>query len=167
MKKAVLALLLLTFHLGLLAQESHFGYIDYNKALKSLPEYEQAQKSLDELKSTYDKEMERSEQELNKQFKEFIDGQKTFPENILLKRQKELQQLMEQSLKFKDEAENLLTNAESELMEPVHKKLKDTIAKVAVEKGLDFVANSDNNAYPYFNTEKGIDITELVISEAK
>jgi len=74
---------------------------------------------------------------------------------------------MEQSLKFKDEAENLLTNAESELMEPVHKKLKDTIAKVAVEKGLDFVANSDNNAYPYFNTEKGIDITELVISEAK
>ena len=109
--------------------------------------------------------MERSETEFSKQFAEYVDGQKSFPENILLKRQKELQQLMEQSLKFKQEAQQLLEKAEAELMQPVHQRLKEALYKIGMQKGFDYILNTDNNGYPFINIEKGEDITAEVVSE--
>ena len=40
-----------------------FGFLSYEEALKSMPEYATVQKSIEDLKATYDKEMERAEQE--------------------------------------------------------------------------------------------------------
>ena len=63
-----------------------FGYLSYDSLLYSMPEYIKAQQDLAALKKTYDAEMKRSEDNFNQQFMEFIDGQNSFPENILLKR---------------------------------------------------------------------------------
>ena len=112
-----------------------FGYLSYDAVLKAMPSYAEAQKSYGDLKASYAKELERSETEFSKQFAEYVDGQKSFPENILLKRQKELQQLMEQSLKFKQEAQQLLDKAEAELMQPVHQRLKEALYKIGMQKG--------------------------------
>jgi outer membrane protein len=95
--------------------------------------------------------MERAEQEFSKKFTEYIDGQKSFPENIMLKRQKELQLLMEQSLNFKKEAEELLTKAEAELMAPIHNTVKEAINEVGKEHKYAYVLNTDANAYPYIS----------------
>jgi uncharacterized protein YqeY len=122
MKRVLLSFILLsaTF-IFVAAQEStptkKFGYLSYDAVLKAMPSYAEAQKSFNDLKASYAKELERSESEFSKQFAEYVDGQKTFPENILLKRQKELQQLMEQSLTFKQEAQQLLDKAEKELQD--------------------------------------------------
>lgn len=128
-----------------------FGYLSYNEIVYAMPEYAQALKSLEELKKSYDQEMERAEQEFSKKFTEYIDGQKSFPENIMLKRQKELQLLMEQSLKFKKEAEELLTKAEAELMAPIHNTVKEAINEVGKEHKYAYVLNTDANAYPYIS----------------
>ena len=112
-----------------------------------------AMKSLEELKKTYDQEMTRAEQDFSKKFAEYIDGQKSFPENIMLKRQKELQQLMEQSMQFKKEAQELLTQAEAELMEPVNTQLKEAITAVGKKRNYAYVLNTDANAYPYISAE--------------
>lgn len=141
-----------------------FGYLSYDAVLKAMPSYAEAQKSYGDLKASYAKELERSETEFSKQFAEYVDGQKSFPENILLKRQKELQQLMEQSLKFKQEAQQLLDKAEAELMQPVHQRLKEALYKIGMQKGYDFIINTDNNSHPFLNTERGEDITAEVIS---
>ena len=132
-------------------QPQHFGYLSYNDVLRAMPEYTQAMKSLEELKKTYDQEMTRAEQDFSKKFAEYIDGQKSFPENIMLKRQKELQQLMEQSMQFKKEAQELLTKAEAELMEPVDARLKEAIAIVGKSRNYAYVLNTDANAYPYIS----------------
>ncbi len=145
-------------------KERHFGYLSYSEALKAMPGYTQAQSSIEELKSNYDKEMERAEQEFTKKFNEFVDGQKSFPENILLKRQKELQMLMEQSIKFKDEAQKLLTKAENELMQPIIDKLNGILTKIGTERNYDYILNTDSNAYPFVNADRGEDIMEAVIS---
>ena len=128
-----------------LIQPQHFGY-------------------LEELKKTYDQEMERAEQDFSKKFTEYLDGQKTFPENIMLKRQKELQQLMEQSLHFQKEAQELLTKAEEELMEPVHTLLKDAINAVGKKRNYAYVLNTDVNAYPYISSD-GENCTDAVLIE--
>ena len=145
-------------------QPQHFGYLSYNDVLHAMPEYTQAMKSLEELKRTYDKEMERSEQDFSKKFTEYLDGQKSFPENIMLKRQKELQQLMEQSMQFKQEAQELLTKAEAELMEPLHARLKDAINAVGKKLNYAYVLNTDVNAYPYISGD-GENCTDAVLTQ--
>ena len=132
-------------------QPQHFGYLSYNDVLHAMPEYAQAMKSLEELKATYDQEMSRAEQEFSKKFTEYLDGQKSFPENIMLKRQKELQQLMEQSMQFKKEAQELLTKAEGELMAPIHARLKEAIHAVGNSRNYAYVLNTDANAYPFIS----------------
>ena len=132
-------------------QPQHFGYLSYNEVMKAMPEYEQAMKGIEELKATYDQEMTRAEQDFSKKFAEYVDGQKSFPENIMLKRQKELQQLMEQSMQFKKEAQELLTSAEAELLAPVIAKLQEAISAVGKQRNYAYVLNTDANAYPYIS----------------
>ncbi len=149
-----------------IVQSQHFGYMSYNEVMKAMPEYDQAMQSLAELKKTYDEEMTRAEQDFSKKFAEYIDGQQTFPENIMLKRQKELQLLMEQSIQFKKEAQELLTKAEANLMEPVHKRLKDAITAVGKEHSYAYVLNTDANAYPYINGDgEAEDCTDAVLTK--
>ena len=147
-------------------QPQHFGYLSYNDVMKAMPEYEQAMKSIEELKATYDQEMTRAEQEFSKKFAEYVDGQKSFPENIMLKRQKELQQLMEQSMQFKKEAQELLTNAEAELLAPVNEKLQEAINAVGKTRKYAYVLNTDANAYPYISDDgEAENCTDAVLSQ--
>lgn len=144
----------------------HFGFLSYEKALKAMPEYEEAMRSLETLKATYDAELERAEKEFSKKFAEYVDGQKSFPENIMLKRQKELQMLMEQSMQFKAEAKELLTKAEADLMKPLHERLAAAIKAVGVENGYAYVLNTDANAYPYISEEgEAEDCMEKVLNK--
>ena len=92
MKKFALVLILSFAHflMGQTSAQVKFASVDYEKVLKQMPEYAQAQQSLSELKAKYDQEATRGEEEFQNKFSEFLQGQKDFPENILVKRQAEL-----------------------------------------------------------------------------
>ncbi len=158
-----LALLMLSLVMPAVCKAQHtFGYLSYNTVLTGMAEYATAQESMKTLREQYDKEAEYNEDKFFKMYSEYIQGQKTFPEDIMLKRQKELQVAMEQGIAFRKDAEKLLANAEAELLKPVEEKLARAIAQVAQEKSLMFVVNTDAKAYPYINPEQGTDITTLV-----
>ena len=146
-----------------IVQMQHFGYCSYNELLQSMPEYAGAMVKLENLKKTYDNELSRAEEDFSRKFYEFVEGQKNFPDNIMLKRQKELQQLMEESMQFKDEAKRLLNQAEEELMSPLHRKLKEAMQEVGLQHNYAYILNTDNNAYPFVNTTgEAEDCSELV-----
>lgn len=136
-----------------------FGYLSYAEVLQTMPGYSKAQDEIAQMRKAYEAELKRSEEAFSKQFAEFIDGQSSFPENILLKRQKELQQLMEQSIRFRDEARTLLQRSEEDVMDPLRQRLDEAIYRVGVDKKLAFVLNTDNNATPFINDSMGEDIT--------
>ena len=140
-----------------------FGYLSYESVLKQMPEYAQAQQSLTDLKTKYEQEATRGEDEFQRKFSEFLQGQKDFPENILMKRQAELQALMETGIKFRQEAQELLTKAEKDLMSGVQARLNDAIRAVGVESGYGAVLNTDNNSCPFINPVMGEDITASVL----
>ena len=141
-----------------------FGYFSYNDMLRNSPGYNIAQQRIADLRKVYEKELKRNEEQFSKQFAEYVEGQQTFPENILLKRQKELQQLMDQSLQFRKEAQELLTKAEEELMEPVHALLKEAIDAVGKKRNYAYVLNTDVNAYPYISSD-GENCTDAVLTQ--
>ena len=139
-----------------------FGYLSYNAVFQAMPEYAAAQQKLTELKAKYDAEARRGEEEFQRKFVEFLQGQKDFPENILQKRQFELQDLLDKSIRFKDEAQKLLSQAEQELQADMLYLLNEAIRAVGVERGYAFIINTDGNACPFINPVSGDDVTNYV-----
>lgn len=140
-----------------------FGYLSYNAIFEQMPEYRKAQEDFAALKAKYDAETLRSEDEFQRKFAEFLQGQKDFPASILQKRQAELQDLMEKSITFRKETRRLLQKAEAELQAPVAALLDQAIKAVGAELGLIFVLNTDGNSVPFIHPQVGVDITNPVL----
>lgn len=149
---------------AVLSQPLKFGFLSYQQVLVALDGYEDVQKTIDGLRQAYEQELARSEEIFSKQFAEYVEGQKTFPDNIRLKRQKELQQTMEQSLQFKQEAKELLQKKEDEVVDRLRERLNSAISEIASERGYAFVLNTDNNAFPFVNGAMGEDITNELLN---
>lgn len=145
-------------------QTMKFGYLSYSQVLEAMDGYADTQKTIAALRQAYEQELARSEEVFSKQFSEYVDGQKSFPDNIRLKRQKELQQTMEQSLQFKQEAKALLKQKEEAALDVLRARLNGVISEIGTERGYAFVLNTDNNVYPFVNGGLGDDITNEVLT---
>lgn len=143
--------------------QTHIGYLSYDSVMHQMPEYAQARQSVAELRAKYEQEATRGEEEFQRKFSEFLQGQKDFPENILVKRQAELQALMETGIKFRQEAQQLLEKAERELIAGVESRLNDAIRVVGVESGYVAILNTDRNQCPFINPVMGEDVTREVL----
>ena len=98
MRKIVLILMLLPLAAS---AQLKFGYFNYSEVLHKLPQYKIVQADFDSLLARCDKEIERNEQELTRTYVAFLNEQHDFPEPILRKRQKELQDLVDESIQFR------------------------------------------------------------------
>lgn len=165
MRRYILTLLSLVA-MGAMAQ-SKFGYVSYMEMVKALPEYSIVVTHLDELQAKYEAEITRSEREFNQKYSDFIEEQHNFPENIRIKRHKELQELMEKSIAFKDEINRAMREARREMMQPLHDKVDEAVMKVCIDNKYDYVLNTDDRAYIAINPQSGNDITEQVKKELK
>ena len=109
--------------------------------------------------------MKRASDEFNLKYEAFLDGLKDFAPAIRIKRQAELQELMEKNMAFKQEATRLLQQAEADAMAPLKARLNQAIAKVGAQKALAFILNTDNNAAPYLNPELGENVSAAISAE--
>lgn len=140
--------------------QSKFGYVSYKEIVKALPEYTVVEVHLDELQAKYEAEIERSDREFNQKYADFIEVQSQLPDNIRIKRHKELQELMEKSMAFKHEVNSAMREARREMMKPLHDKVDEAVMKVCVDGGYDYILNTDNHAYVAINPANGADVTE-------
>ena len=145
-------------------QKLSIGYLSYDSALAAMPDYAIVQAQMKELREAYDTELKRVEDEFNRKYEDFLDGQRDFPRTILLKRQTELQELMKRNINFKQQSLQDLKKAKTEALAPLRKKLDTVIAEVARGKGLALVVNTDSNACPFIDPETGVAILSDVLS---
>lgn len=144
-----------------------FGYLSCDSALRAMPDYAIAMQNLKDLRSKYDAEMKRVEDEFNQKYELFLEQQATFAPSIRQKRQAELQELMEKNAAFKKEAQRLLSEAETEALAPLKRTLQAAITRIGQQQGLAFVLNTDGHALPYADTTTGVDITQDVIKATR
>ena len=140
MKKTILFVLLaLLTTLPTMAQDAvKFGYLSYNAVLQVMPEYAAVQSSMAELREKYEAEQKRVEEDFNKKYEEFLDGQKSFPKTILQKRQSELQEML------------------------VQVRLAEVLDAIGRERGYAFIVNTDEKVALWLNPTLGEDITAIV-----
>ena len=146
-----------------LPQQVCIGYLSYDSAFTAMPDYAIAMQKTEELRQAYDKELKRVESDFNQKYEAFLEGQRDFPRTILLKRQNELQQLLQNNIDFKKRARAQLKNDEKETLAPLRAKLKEVIATVAKQYGLTLVVNTDSEACPFIEMDMSVDITKEVI----
>lgn len=139
-----------------------YGYLSYTQVLEGMTEYKMAKQQLKELRAKYEAEAQYNEASFKRQFAEYLQGQKDFPQSIMLKRQRDLQESLEKSLAFREEAERLLKKAEEEALAPIKARLENAIKMVGGAYNLDYIYNLDTNAMPYVNPALVMDVTKLV-----
>lgn len=145
--------------------QSKFGYVSYNELVKALPEYSIVEAHLDELQAMYEAEIERSDREFNQKYTDFIEEQSQFPDNIRIKRHKELQELMEKSMAFKHEVNNAMREARHEMMKPLYEKVDEAVMKVCIDGDYDYILNTDERVYIAVNSKSGVDVTLFIMQE--
>ena len=144
---------------------ARYGYLSYQEALESMPQYAMVQKQMEDLRSQYQAETLRVEEEFNRKYEEFLEGQREFPKTILQKRQTELQQLMEKNIEFKANSLMELDAAEKEAMAPLRLRLNDVLREIGIKKGYAFIYDTDTKALPFLNPEMGDNIN-LIVKDA-
>ncbi len=163
--KVMRKLLFLVLFLPLaLFSQSKFGYFSYATVLDSLPQYKVAMDDYEKLKKRCLKEIEHNEQELTRFYVAFLDGHRDFPEPILRKRQKELQQLIDNSVVFRDQLKVWLRQAKDSLAAPSRMLVDSALQRVCTELSLMYAVNVDARDYRYINPQFGQDITEDLVS---
>ena len=168
MKKTVLFLLLTVVSLVVSAQDTKdsvaikFGYLSYDSVMVAMPEYAEFKTNMAQLREQYEAEQKRVENDFNKKYEEFLDGQANFPKTILQKRQSELQEMLDKNINFKKQSQKMLSDVEANLMNTIKTAINTAVSVVAQERGLAFVLNTDKEAVPFINPALGDDITEAV-----
>jgi outer membrane protein len=171
MKRLATIIIALCALLSVNAQEStsafRFGFLSYESALQSMPDYAKAQQKIDALKAQYQAETKRVEDEFNRKYEEFLEGQRDFPKTILQKRQMELQELMERNIQFKEQSRKELAQIEKDTMAPLRIRLIEQLGKIGRERGYAFIYDTDTNALPFINPDMGEDLNLLVRNALK
>ncbi len=175
MKKILFLALLCTFSLHNMAQDEvkptvaleaknnvRYGFMSYKAVLEKMPEYVEAQAEIAKIRAQYEAEAKHNEENFQKMFSDFLAGQKDFPQTILLKRQKELQEAMERGISFRTEAQKLVQQAEKEILALVKEKLHAAIQRVAISRGYEVVINTDEKTYLYLHPGMSENIEEQV-----
>ena len=168
MKKTVLFLLLTVVSLAVSAQDTKdsvalkFGYLSYDSVMVAMPDYAEFMTNMTQLREQYEAEQKRVENDFNKKYEEFLDGQATFPKTILQKRQSELQEMLDRNIDFKKQSQKMLNDVEANLMNTIKTTINTAVSIIAQERGFAFVLNTDKEAVPFINPAQGEDITEAV-----
>lgn len=145
--------------------QMRYGYVSYNGLLRSMPGYAEAQSQLAQLRSRYEAEARYNETAFKRMFAEFLQGQKDFPQTILLKRQRDLQEAMEKGMAFRHSADSLLRQAEAELYAPLRAAVDSAVKAVGLERGYGYVVNTDERAYVFLHPEVAEDATPFVMAK--
>ena len=166
MKRNLILFLLSLTALAMSAQSTiKYGRLNYASLITSMPEYTQVQEQLSSLRQQYEKEAAYNEANFKRLFADFLQGQKDFPQNIMLKRQRELQDAMEKSLAFRRSCDSLLVKAEADLLSPLVLKLNEAIQTVGMERGYECIVNTAAGTHPFLHPSLTEDAAPFVLQK--
>ena len=150
MLKKILLLFLLVAPLNVFAQK--FGHIRSMEIVSLMPEFTKAQTDIEAMRKQYEDEMKWTQDELQKKYTEYQQEQANLPKNIQERRQKELQDLNEKGIQFRDDAQQNLQKSYQDMMEPIVKKVQDAIKAVGDTGGYTYIFDLDRTEIPYIGS---------------
>lgn len=159
LKKIVLAAIL-AFPLSVMAQ-TKFGHMNSQEVITAMPEYTKAQTDLDAMAKQYQEEMQRTQEEFNKKYQEFLAQADSLPRNIAERRQKELQDMDQRQQQFQQEVYQSMQKAQQDALTPIYQKLETAIQAVGKAEGVIYIFDIARTPVAYIGAES-VDLTAKV-----
>lgn len=165
----MILMLAMTIGLATVASAQNYAVVDSEKIFKSIEAYNTAITELDNLAEQYQKQVDEKFEAVETLYNTYMErkaslseaSQKANEENIL-KKEKEASEFQE-SL-FGSEGE--LMKKRLEMIQPIQKKVFDTIESYAKQKGYDMIIDVSQNATMLYYSSKA-DHTEAIIALLK
>lgn len=142
LKKLALILILFVATTGFLHAQSKIAHINVSELLTEMPEMKAAQGELKKLQETYRADIESSMTELKNKFTQYQNEAASMSEEENQKRAQELQGFEKNIGEAQQAAQQELQKKQAELFEPISKKAKAAIEKVAAAQGYDYVVDA-------------------------
>jgi outer membrane protein len=165
MKKIILTGCLLI--LGLLGMAQKYAIIDTRYILDKLPEYKEAQKQLDEVAAGWQKDIDARQTALDAMYKDYEAEQVMLSEDLRKKREdqlfnkeKELRDLQRKRFGFEGD----LFKKRQELIKPIQDRVYNSVQKMAVARGYDFVLDKSEGITVIFADPK-LDKSEDILKD--
>lgn len=159
MKRITLAMAVLAMAVTLNAQK--FGHITAETLLQDMPEYDSAQNKIEELRNTYDLELERIQVEINKKIEDYNQNEATMSELIKQAKASEIQEMNARLQNFAQTAQQDIQQQSMTMIQPVIEKARKAINDVAKEQGLLYVFDM-SQGNPVYASEESMDLLPLV-----
>src|SRR5215213_98434 len=165
--KKFLLVIACVFCLASFANAQRYAIIDTKYILDKMPDYKNAQKQLDDVASSWQKEVDGLQQELDKMYKDFeaeqvmlSDDLKKKREDQLFVKEKTLRDLQRKRFGFEGD----LFKKRQELIKPIQDKVYNAVQKLAVQRGYDFILDKSEGITVIFADPK-LEKSEDVLRE--
>ncbi|MDX9932404.1 MAG: OmpH family outer membrane protein, partial [Bacteroidales bacterium] len=125
------------------------GHINSTKLMEVMPGRDSALKVIQDYAKSLDDQLTLMNNEFQTKYQDYLTNEATYLEPIKQMKQKELVDLQTRIDDFKAQAQDLLSQKESELVQPLIDKAKKAIDEVAVEKGYTYIFDTGTGALLY------------------
>ena len=139
--------------------QNKMAHINFNELVQVMPESKAAIETLQKMSGDYQAQLDKLAQEFKTKNEAFEKEKATMQGAIKDFKIKDLQDLQKKFEDFKKAANTDIQKKREDLINPIIKKAKDTIAAIAKDKGYNYVVDSGSNTYVYMNA--GDDIMAL------
>ena len=161
MKKLSLFILMAFFTLTLSAQNVKFGHINTSELVMLTADADSARVKLQSYQKELMDEMESMQVEYNNKYNTYMQKQATWTQAIKESKEAELQEMIQRIQQFQQTAQQDLSQLEQSLYAPIFEKARNTISKIAKDKGLSFVFEMGANPLVYYNESQSVDLMPL------
>ncbi|MGB1039705.1 MAG: OmpH family outer membrane protein [Flavobacteriales bacterium] len=151
MKKLTLVFALALFSLASFSQK--YAYVDTKYILENIPEYIEAQKTLDDLSEQWENEIEAKKKVIQKKYQSYQAEELLLPPEMKKKKQQEIFKLEDELNQFQQKkfgVEGELFQKRKALIEPIQNKVYKAIKELASVGNYDMIfdkANQTNILY--------------------
>ena len=143
------------------ASAQKFGHINTQEIIQAMPEFNKAQKELEDLAKQYQADLQLMQEEIQKKAEAFEKEEATLPENIKTRRNQELQDLYQRIQQTYQDNQQALAKAQQEKMQVITTKVTDAIKAVGQEGGYVYIMDT-TAGIPFISTTLSTDVTAQV-----
>ncbi len=165
--KKIAFLLSFVLFISFTAQAQSVGIVDTKQILNEVPEYNDAQKQLDQIVDGWRKEIEQKHKNIDEMYRSYqaeqvllSENERTRREEAIVTKEKEMREF--QKNKFGPEGE--LFQKRQELVQPIQDDVYKAIEQAAKKKKIDIVIDKSEGAAILFFTPQ-YDMTSSVLKE--
>ena len=163
MKRLILTLALV---LGAaIASAQNYAVVNSEKIFKSIDQYNQAITQLDQMANDYQKQVDAKFEEVEKIYNAYMARRAQLSQASQQANEENILKLEQEAQKYQEAifgTDGELMKKRLELIQPIQKKVFDTIKKYAEQKGYDMIIDISQNATMLYYSERADHTDEII-----